>query len=476
MEVCAICNGTLHDGQPTVKLKDKGAVGVNKASKRRRHSLTVQSGQTLHKECRRLYTREQDITSDSQQNTSTSTPDCIALRSSQPKFVFKEHCLFCGAPAKYSGKKKGWEVFPVRTSDFRDSIEQVCKKRSDDWSEQVLERLAYESDLHAVDAVYHHICSVSFRTGKEVPKLHMPDVETVTKKTKTVGRPEDTERNKAFLKVTAYLEENDDEQITIGDLINKMREYLENTEYLPYSSPHMKSKLKGHFGDKIIITTVAGKPDVTFWSTDATILQEFYHNPKQDDSGAEKQRLVETVAKLLVNDIKAMSASTDFYPKSTHMSSVDEAIAFLPKSLQMLLRSLFSGKDIDVKLASLGQAIMQATWPRVLLAPLQLGLGIQMHHHFASRFLIDSLHSHGFCSSYTDVKNFERSAAVVTGTDIPDYTPENFVQYAADKMLITMSELLMDWAFSMEWASLQPSHQAEKSVLMCQRFQSKQRT
>ena len=47
-------------------------------------------------------------------------------------------------------------------------------------------------------------------------------------------------------------------------------------------------------------------------STVATILQEFYHNPKQDYSDAEKQRLVETVAKVLKNDIKAMPASNDF--------------------------------------------------------------------------------------------------------------------------------------------------------------------
>ena len=54
-----------------------------------------------------------------------------------------------------------------------------------------------------------------------------------------------------------------------------------------------------------------------------------------------------------------------------------------------------------MKIAAIGQAIMQAARPRVLLAPLQFGLGVQMHHHFASRFLIDSLHKHGFCCSYS---------------------------------------------------------------------------
>ena len=43
---------------------------------------------------------------------------------------------------------------------------------------------------------------------------------------------------------------------------------------------------------------------------------------------------------------------------------------------------------------------MQCIRPGVLVAPLQLGLGVQMHRHFASKFLIDSLYQYGFCSSY----------------------------------------------------------------------------
>ena len=69
-----------------------------------------------------------------------------------------------------------------------------------------------------------------------------------------------------------------------------------------------------------------------------------------------------------------------------------------------------------------------------MLAPLQLGLAVQMHHHFASRFLVDTLSSHGFCSSYTTVQKYARSAAATQGTDIPGYTPGKFVQYVADNV------------------------------------------
>jgi len=57
-----------------------------------------------------------------------------------------------------------------------------------------------------------------------------------------------------------------------------------------------------------------------------------------------------------------------------------------------------------------------------------------MHHHFASKFLTDSLHSHGFCSSYSTVLQYGRSAAATQGTDIPGYTSDQFIQYIADNV------------------------------------------
>ena len=55
---------------------------------------------------------------------------------------------------------------------------------------------------------------------------------------------------------------------------------------------------------------------------------------------------------------------------------------------------------------------MQCVRPRAIVAPLQIGLAVQMHFHFRSRYLIDVLHSFGICSSYNEVQRFERNAAV----------------------------------------------------------------
>ncbi len=147
------------------------------------------------------------------------------------------------------------------------------------------------------------------------------------------------------------------------------------------------------------------------------------------DPETDKMRLIKTASKLILEDIKAVETSNVVYPSLES----DECINFLSETLRGFLEGLIKRKGAQMKIASIGQAIMQAARPRVLLAPLQVGLGVQLHHHFASRFLIDSLHHHGFCCSYHEVHRFERSAALSYGTDIPNFTAQ-FVQYVADNV------------------------------------------
>ena len=59
---------------------------------------------------------------------------------------------------------------------------------------------------------------------------------------------------------------------------------------------------------------------------------------------------------------------------------------------------------------------------------------MQMHHPFGSKFLIDSLNSHGFCSSYTEVKKYEVNAADAQGNEIPCFIPGQFSQFIAENV------------------------------------------
>ena len=79
---------------------------------------------------------------------------------------------------------------------------------------------------------------------------------------------------------------------------------------------------------------------------------------------------------------------------------------------------MFVGKDKERKIATIGQCVIKATRPRNVLPPLQIGLAIQMHHHFRSRYLLDTLSAKGLCASYQEVQNFERVAAVQNGGEL----------------------------------------------------------
>ena len=52
---------------------------------------------------------------------------------------------------------------------------------------------------------------------------------------------------------------------------------------------------------------------------------------------------------------------------------------------------------------SIAQVITQNTCPNLILAPLQLGQGVQTHWQFCSEVLIMSLHSQRFSLSHADI-------------------------------------------------------------------------
>ena len=214
-----------------------------------------------------------------------------------------------------------------------------------------------------------------------------------------------------------------------------MAEILEHSNCEPYTSWYLKKKIIERFGDDVIIAEIDGRPDViTMRPTVAKILYNFYYEPKEDSTRREEIRLVKAAATMIKNDIKRHDGSKETYPLSSDMSSVETAIYFLPESLIPLLDTLIIGVDKKLEIASIGQAIMQAARLRGLISPLQQGLAVQMHHHFGSRFLIDSFHRHGFCSSYSEVQMFERNAAVASGTELNIPDGDCLVQYVADNV------------------------------------------
>ena len=141
--------------------------------------------------------------------------------------------------------------------------------------------------------------------------------------------------------------------------------------------------------------------------------------------------IIKTAAKLIKNDLKSIPISSDSYP--TIITDAESHVHYLPASLSTFFSLFTLEKNSALKVASIGQAIVHAARPWVVISPLQIGLAVQLHYNFASRFLIDTLHHHGFCSSYQEVQMFNQNAALSQGTEIPSFNGE-FVQYAANNV------------------------------------------
>lgn len=421
---CPFCLNKLNGG--TNKLYEKGSTTINQTSRSRGDTIVTVPGQVVHTACRKQYLDRHAIRS-----SSCGTKESGAtLRSGDELFTFRSDCLYCGTPTR-----ENQVCYPVTTKAYQDTLLKECDTRDDDWSQTVRTRIISVLDLPAADAVYHQTCSVNFRTGKCVPQSFSgepPSKKGRPRKKSSAGRQADDDQHQAFIRVAEWFRENEDEQTTITDLVDKMAEFLSSNKDA-YSEKYMRTKLVDFFGQDIIITTVNNKQNVaTFRHTAENILLKF-HKGHSDDPDIEKNRIIETAAKLLREDIRIIDTSHENYPETTLFESEESALKYLPESLRMLLCGIIQQPNSSVKLAAIGQAVLQAARPRVLMAPLQIALAIQMHHHFSSRFLIDSLHKLGFCSAYKDVVRFEQSAAVNQGTDIPNYDSQ-FIQYSGDNV------------------------------------------
>lgn len=73
----------------------------------------------------------------------------------------------------------------------------MCQERGDLCADSVQARILLIHDLHAADAVYHQICSVNFRTKKQIPSA-LQSNNLHSKKMK-LGRPTEQARSQAFL-------------------------------------------------------------------------------------------------------------------------------------------------------------------------------------------------------------------------------------------------------------------------------------
>ena len=117
-----------------------------------------------------------------------------------------------------AGKKRISSSYLFELLNLKDQLKRHAKKKMIHGPMQLI-------DLIDADARYHHKCSVNFRTHKQIPvcfERALQNDEMRSKRPK-IGKPIEEDRKAAFEQVVKYFKENDQEQLTIIDLVNKMR-------------------------------------------------------------------------------------------------------------------------------------------------------------------------------------------------------------------------------------------------------------
>ena len=132
------------------------------------------------------------------------------------KSDFATDCLFCRLPAKDERRKGNDVAYEISTVNCQEKIAQACS----------LDGHRINGQKPCADALYHsqwninlehthtHTNPVAFRRSTEMQTAGVQK-----------GRPEDVAWAEAFTQVARYCAEND-EQITITDLCEKLKEYL----------------------------------------------------------------------------------------------------------------------------------------------------------------------------------------------------------------------------------------------------------
>ncbi len=115
-------------GQRIVELCKKGADSLNNIG----NEINFEIVQKVHVNCRRDFCRNAGQKKNSGPTITIKVKSTISRPLSNPQFLWNEHRFFCGEPAKYDGRKKGFEVIPVRTEDLQNAVSGICHERNDE--------------------------------------------------------------------------------------------------------------------------------------------------------------------------------------------------------------------------------------------------------------------------------------------------------------------------------------------------------
>lgn len=221
------------------------------------------------------------------------------------------------------------------------------------------------------------------------------------------------------------------ELYTVTELHSKMVELSDGDDV--YSIKRLKQKLQEHYHEHIFFAQVEGRNDVVCFKNMAKyIINDKWHSSRNTMED-KTEWIVSTAAKIIRDEIREKIYDCKSYPTNEDITSISQSSQWIPHSLQTFLKLIIIS---EVKQNSIGHAIIQASRPRSVIAPVMFGVGIEMDHVFGSKWLINELSHLGFSISYDEVVRYKQS---VIQSETPEnlmseYIPGTFTQWVADNV------------------------------------------
>lgn len=218
------------------------------------------------------------------------------------------------------------------------------------------------------------------------------------------GRPVHEHKQASFEQLCNFLDSEGEHGVfTLTYLHKKLLEFAGHDENHCFSKRYIMPKLQSEYGNQIYFAPYSDGNDTVlcFQSTCSEILKEFHKEKVQQSEEDEKKRIFKTCAKLLLDEIRTAEIPRDVYPTTASLKS---PCSFVPSSLLDFMKH-FSHSEERAEVWS--QNFIKSVRPRSGVMPHHLGLTLQLDHRFGSKWLINKLHSYGYCESYHELMQYK---------------------------------------------------------------------
>ena len=243
------------------------------------------------------------------------------------------------------------------------------------------------------------------------------------------GRPQDEGTLKWFKLLINWLEsESGAELYTLTELHSKMVELSEGDDV--YTNKRLKQKLQENYKEH---ANVEGRKNVVCFKNMAKFIINEKWQSSRNSTEDKAEWIVSTAAKIIRDEIREKIYDCKSYPGNEDIACNNQSSQWVPNHLQTFLKLIIIS---EVKQNSIGHAIVQASRPRSVIAPIMFGIGIEMDHVFGSKWLINELSHLGFSISYDEVIKYKQSVIQSETPEnlLSEHIPGTFTQWVADNV------------------------------------------